>query len=283
MLLKIVIGVVILVGIGLAFLLGLRWFDARADALERARLIALQEPGPKRFDPAMVADLPEPARRFFGFAITPGTALRSVAEIEMGGEISLGSRDAPDYQAMRASQVLASPHGFVWQVTLAGPAAISGTDAGGWTRFRVLGLLPVARISGDEDHRRSAYGRYVAESVFWTPAAVLPGPGITWQGLGPDTARVTVRHGALAQAVDLKIAPDGRPIAVWFSRWSNENPDRVYRLQPFGGTLSEYREVQGFRLPFRVEAGNHFGTDEYFAFYKADVREIRFPEAGAVR
>jgi hypothetical protein len=38
-----------------------------------------------RFDPAMVAGLPEPAQRFFKFAIAPGTPLLPVAEIDMGG------------------------------------------------------------------------------------------------------------------------------------------------------------------------------------------------------
>ena len=36
---------------------------------------------PDRFDLATVRDLPEPARRFFAFAIEPGTRLSSVVEI----------------------------------------------------------------------------------------------------------------------------------------------------------------------------------------------------------
>jgi hypothetical protein len=35
--------------------------------------------------------------------------------------------------------------------------------------------------------------------------------------------------------------------------------------------------VGGYRLPFRVEAGNMFGTADYFPFFLADVTEIRFP------
>jgi hypothetical protein len=32
----------------------------------------------------------------------------------------------------------------------------------------------------------------------------------------------------------------------------------------------------GFRLPTHVEAGNHFGTDHYFPFFVADVRDVAF-------
>jgi hypothetical protein len=47
------------------------------------------------FYPAMVAHLPEPARRFFRFAIQPGARLASAVEISMEGELSLGTKDNP--------------------------------------------------------------------------------------------------------------------------------------------------------------------------------------------
>ena len=106
----------------------------------------------------------------------------------------------------------------------------------------------------------------------------MPGPGVSWSAVDEDTARVTVRHGNLSQAVDVTVASDGRPVVASFQRWSNANPDKVHRLQPFGATLSDFREVGGYRLPFRVEAGNLFGTDDYFPFFLAEVTAIRFPE-----
>lgn len=33
--------------------------------------------------------------------------------------------------------------------------------------------------------------------------------------------------------------------------------------------LSDFRDVQGFRVPFKVVAGNMFGTDKYFPFSQA--------------
>lgn len=273
------LALVLLLGLlGLALLLAL---DRRADDAEWNRLAALQPAAPKRFAPDMVADLPEPARRYFAYTILPGTPLLTVAEIEMTGQFSLGSRDAPAWQPMAARQILAAPEGFVWSMRTTGGMPLSGSDTGAWTRFRIFWLLPVARLGGDPDHTRSAFGRYAAEAVFWTPAALLPGPGVTWEPVDADTARVIVRHGALEQAVDVTVDPEGRPVEVSFQRWSNANPDKVHRLQPFGATPADFREVQGYRLPFRVEAGNMFGTDDYFPFFLADVTEIRFPEAAA--
>jgi hypothetical protein len=44
-----------------------------------------------------------------------------------------------------------------------------------------------------------------------------------------------------------------------------------------GGTLSDFHEVEGFMLPFRVEAGNMFGTEAYFLFFRIEVTAIQFP------
>lgn len=274
---KLVYSLFVVLGFALFCLLALRLWDQRAERMEWARLAALQPTSPARYDPVMVADLPEPARRFFDFAIKPGTPLLTVAEIDMGGEFGLGTRGNPKYKPMTARQILAAPRGFVWAVEIPGAISVSGADTGRWTRFRVLGLIPVARMGGETNHARAAYGRAIAEALFWTPAALLPGPGVAWEGLDQDTARVTVTHNDLSQAVDMKVDAAGRPVVVSFMRWSNANPEKRYRLQPFGGHLSDFRESQGFRIPFAVEAGNMFGTDEYFAFFKAKVTAVHFP------
>lgn len=271
-----VVVVIVVAIVALAVLLGLDW---RADRGEWQRLAALQPTAAKRFNLEIISDLPEPAQRYFRYVIQPETPLWPVTEIDMRGQFSLGSKSEPNYQPMEARQILAAPEGFVWTMRTRGGMPFSGSDTGHWTRFRVFGLMPVARLGGDPDHRRSAFGRYVAEAAIWAPAALLPGSGILWSAVDHDTARVTVRHGDLEQAVDVTVDREGRPVEVSFQRWSNANPDKVHRLQPFGAVMSDFREVQGYRLPFRVEAGNMFGTEDNFPFYLADVTAIRFPGA----
>jgi len=277
---KIAVALLFLLFLGVGALVVLLLLDRRADRAEWDRLAALQPEAPARFDPETMAELPEPARRYFGYTIRPGTPLYPVAVIEMTGAFSLGTKDDPRYQPMEAHQILAPPEGFVWSMRTRGGMPVAGSDSGQWTRFRIFGLIPVARQGGDPDHTRSAYGRYVGEAVIWAPAALLPGPGIAWEGVDGDTARVTVRHGDLAQSVDVTVDAEGRPVRAVFQRWSNANPEKIHRLQPFGAVMSDFREVGGYRLPFRVEAGNMFGTDDYFPFFRAEVTEIRFPGAG---
>lgn len=261
----------------LAGLYAFRLLDYRSDARERARLLATKVEDPPLFNNDMVADLPEPAQRYFRFAIKEGTPLHTVAKISMNGQFALGTREAPNFMPMTAEQLLASPEGFVWEMSGGtGLTRISGSDTGRWTRFWLVGLIPVARTGGTEDHALSAFGRYASEAVFWTPAAVLPSSDAVWDSVDENTARLTLEHNGLSQSVIVSVDAEGRPYEVVFQRWSNANPDNIFRFQPFGGTLSEFRNFYGFQIPTHVEAGNFFGTDEYFPFFKADVNDVRF-------
>ena len=270
--------VVLAVCVLLAGLAIWRMLDHRADRAEMDRLLGLQPAMPKRFQLSMIEDLPEPARRYLAYSIAEGTPLKTVAHLTMTGRFGMGEKAAPKYMEMTAEQVLAVPEGFVWKMAArTDHLGLSGSDSARWTRFWMGGLLPVARAGGDSDHARSAFGRYAAEAVIWTPAAVLPGPNVTWEAMDDDRAAVTIRQGDQVQRVEVTVAEDGRPTQVVFPRWSNANPEKTYQIQPFGGFLSDHREVQGFRVAMHVEAGNFFGTEAYFPFFIVDVDSIAFP------
>ena len=272
--------ILLLAGLGAAALAALQLVKRSSDEQQARgawrRLASAANSARTSFDPALVAGLPEPAQRFLRFAIAPGAGLGSVVKITMDGELALGTKKQPRYQPMRAQQLLAPPHGLVWCVRSGkGALRITGSDAmvadRSWTRFWLLGAIPVVRAGGNLDHLRSSFGRVVAEAAFWAPASLLPQAGVEWAALDADTARATVRHSGLHQQVDIRVNADGQPAWVRLARWSNANRQRVFREQPFGGELSDFRSVQGFRVPFRVDGGNFFGTPDYFPFYRARV------------
>jgi len=280
------IGVMLVLGLFVLLgLTGLRLWDARSDQKLLHHLKGVTPTTSPRFDTGMLGDLPDPAARFFRFAIKPGTTLTPVVEITMGGTLSLGGKESPKPQSMTAQQILAPPFGFLWQIRLGGPLRITGSEAyapdQSWSRFRLLNLVPVGRVSHNPDHLRSAFGRMIGEGLFWSPAAFLPAAhagwdDINWGAVDENTAVVTVRHNGLEQRASLTVAKSGQPLNVVFDRWSNENADRTYRLQPFGGDLAEFAEFGGYTLPTRVTGGNHYGTKNYNPFYKARVKDIRF-------
>ena len=269
-----------LAGTALALLFW-RQSDLQSDRVTCQQLWQFSEEEPKVYDASLVAGLPEPAQRYFNYVIQPGTRLYRVVELSMTGELGLGTKDSPRYQQMSARQVLAPPHGLVWQLNTANMTGSDGiTTETSWTRFWLFDILPIVRAGANRDHHRSAFGRVVAEAAFWAPAALLPSDFVQWQPVDKDSARAIVSTQRFTQAVDIHVAPDGRPVSVRIQRWSNENAERVYRQQPFGGYLFDFKDYAGYRLPTRVEGGNHFGTEDYFPFYKVDVTAGRFTAAG---
>ncbi|MFN4128869.1 MAG: DUF6544 family protein, partial [Paracoccaceae bacterium] len=240
-----------------AVALGL-WVHARDQAQARAIWAALEgarEVDPPPYDPAMVADLPEVAQRYFARAITPGTPLHRMVRLEMVGSFIMNGTAMP----MTARQILAPPgHGFVWQAEVGtGLMRFAGSDgfyapAGGavdsWTKFWLRGLIPLARIGGTSDHQSAAATRVMLESI-WAPASLLPQFGAEWVQTGPDSAEVRFAGARGIEPMQIALDAEGNPLEVWALRWTDANPEKVHRLQPFGGKMLEMTRHQGFLIP----------------------------------
>lgn len=245
-------------------------------ALEGAR-----EPEPPVFHPSMVAALPEIAQRYFARAIDPGTPLHRMVRLQMEGSFILNGTPMP----MTARQILAPPaQGFVWQAEVgSGLMRLGGSDgylrAGGvvesWTKFWMHGLIPLARIGGSDDHARAAATRAMMEAI-WAPATLLPQFGADWVQTGPDTAEVRFADAPALEPMRITFDAEGTPREVMALRWTDANPDRTYRLQPFGGRLFEMGRHGGFLIPTRVEMGNMVGTPDYAPFFLATITRAEF-------
>lgn len=251
--------------------------DTRAaDALWQA-LRATAAANPQAYDPAMVADLPPSAQRYFTRAIVPGTPLLQQVELEMEGSFIMQGRSFP----MRAHQLLAPPHGLVWEARMgSGLMRFAGSDAyragvTSWTRFWLLGMIPLARVGDNEDHARASAARMLSEAI-WVPASLLPQNGAVWREVGPDRAEVSFPTNPAVEPVFLTLDAEGNVIEIVTQRWSDANPERLYRLQPFGGRMLAHEQHQGFTIPTEVEVGNHYGTDDYAPFFRATMTRVRF-------
>lgn len=241
-----------------------------------ARIAAQPVPPVRHFDATQVADLPEIARRYFQHAIAPKTPIYTVAELEMTGTFLLGDTEGFQTYRMTARQALRGPDQFIWLPRLrCGPISVIGSDAlvGGdaWTRFWLLGLVPVAQEPTSPDLVRSAQFRAAVESGLWLPTNLLPDNGVSWEQIGPNEAEISFLRLEPQIVLRLTLSGNGAVKRVVGQRWSNANSGRVFRLQPFGGTVSNERSFDGLTIPARVSVGNHYGTDEYLPFFQATI------------
>lgn len=226
----------------------------------------------------MTIGLPVPARKYFEFMVDEGTVIKRGSCLSMNGVFSLGVTGKPKYRKMVARQVISFPRAFIWLARIGPLSLISGSDTESWSRFRILELIPVSRVSDTLDLRKSAFSRYYAESFFWSVGSILAIiDQLAWKEIAHDTFSATYSGITYKQTVFVKVdLKDGRPIEVYFERWTNANPTGEYRYQLFGGKLSNFKNVHGYQVPFRVVACNNYGTDDEFEFFRADVKKIEF-------
>lgn len=226
---------------------------------------------PGRFDPALLDGLPDPARRFLEYAITPGTPLARSVILTMEGTIVLDPARPP--VPMTAEQVLAPPDGFVWSArTQGGLMRIRGFDrfgrGEGEMRWKLFGVIPVMRARG-ADVTRSAAARLAMEAVL-LPSALVPGGAYRWEAVDDNHARYVTTIGGETVATTLEVDPRGRPLRAWADRWNEGAYER------FEVRLSGAYEAGGYRLPGHLVAGWRLGDPDEFAFFEARLTGATF-------
>jgi hypothetical protein len=218
------------------------------------------------FDPAAIVGLPEPARRWLGHAIAPGTPLWSSVELTMHGQIKLGR-----WRPFTARQVLTPPDGYIWaaRTRLAG-LPVTGYDqlssGGGEMRWRLMRLIPVLNASGP-DVTRSAYGRLAGEIVL-IPTAFRHAS--LSRGEHADTAVATWQLGDDTEAAELRIKPNGRLAEVRVNRWGNPGGAPFGRY-PFGVRFEAESRFGGITIPTVFRAA--WGESEFF---RAEITGVVF-------
>jgi hypothetical protein len=220
------------------------------------------------FDPVMTTGLPEPAHRWLGHAIAPGTPLWSSVELTMHGRIKLGR-----WRPFTARQVLSPPGGYTWAATarLAG-LPVTGYDrlssGAGEMRWRLLRLIPVLTVAGP-DITRSACGRMAGEIALiptafryadWTP------------GEQADTAVATWRFGGGTESAELRVARSGRLAEIRVNRWGNPGGAPFGRY-PFGVRFEAEARFGGVTIPSVFRAGWWWATErqQEGEFFRAEI------------
>jgi hypothetical protein len=224
------------------------------------------------FDPALLAGLDEPVRRYFRRAIGDGAPLPDGVRVTMRGRIKLGA-----WLPFIAEQD-SYADAFSWRARVAaGPLTLfrvtdSFTDGVGRVDARLFGRLPLIR-SADENTARSAAGRAALEAAAYAAPLLLTHPGVRWEAGSADSivARWTV--GPERPEVRIGIDEAGAVRSVCAARWGKVGTGR-FQYIPFGGELAGERHFGPYLLPSRVSVGWWWGTPRYAPFFQAELLDV---------
>lgn len=233
--------------------------------MNRTRAVASQlelPPEELLFSADLVADQPEPVRRFFTHSIAPGTPLARSVQLKQTG--SMQPRPGAARFDLTATETLAPPFGLVWQATTKiGPLPFwildTHFEGAGRLRGTVLGI-PVMRASGT-DVSRSSRHRVVAESL-WIPPVLLPHRGVVWTAETDETIRARLVVDDEPIDVRLTLHPDGAVRELFMQRYGNVGtPDWAHI--PYGYAVEAESVFGGYTIASKVRGGWWYGTDRY--------------------
>ena len=227
---------------------------------------------PQPFDPATLASLDEPVRRYLTHAIRPGAAVPAGRRLRMDGRIKVGPWLAFDAE----QELVRTGHAFTWRARagLGRFRPLRVTDryqpGSGSTEGRFLGRVRFMHAD-DADTARAAAGRAAAESI-WDPTSLLPDNGVRWQAEDDDV--VVARFDVPPEQAALRLGIDsaGAVRTVSIMRWSNAGQDHFGPV-PFGGVVHAERRFGDVVLPSEITVGWWYGTPRYEPFFEATIRD----------
>jgi len=227
------------------------------------------------FQPDMVSDLPDVARRYLEHAIAPGTKLASAVWLRMHGEIKLKG-----WLPFKAEQVIYWDKGMVWRASVRMRGIpIRGfdriIDGAGEMRWKLLGIAPIVVVSGP-DISRSAAGRLAAELV-WLPSAFFLGKA-SWIDSNSSCSSVNLIVQGHQIGLDIAVDEQCRLDTLHMQRWGN--PDEgAFRDIDFGAIAEAEESFGGYTIPSRLRVGWYFGTPRFEQegeFFRATIDEVTY-------
>jgi hypothetical protein len=222
-----------------------------------ARVLWAVAPAREPLQRTPAASLPAPVRRYLREAGVEGHAAIRSARLRHGGTMT----PAPDVKPMpiRGRQYFtADPPGFVWwgRARLAPGAWIDARDkviAGTGGMKVVLESTKLLHDVTGPELDQSALARMLAEIV-WLPTTFLDPRYVTWEPVDDSRARARLRVNGREVEAMFEFGTDGMPTRVTAHRYRALGGGKS-ALTPFFGVMRDWRDVEGVRVPFEIEAG----------------------------
>lgn len=224
--------------------------DLRA-GLESARL------APAAIRAADMARLPEPVQRYLGVALPEGSRAIAAADIATEGSFNLSPTGEAWVRFRSEQRVVTRRPGFVWNARMPVapglPVRVHDAYASGEGVLHpsLLGLLPLGAARGTPELAQGELMRWLAESA-WYPTALAPGQGVRWEAVDARSARATIEDGTVAATLLFRFGDDGLVESVR-AEARGRTVGRSVVPTPWEGRWSDYREVDGLRVPTRGE------------------------------
>jgi len=181
-----------------------------------------------------------------------------IVDLTQSGEMWLRPGSKPVSFAARQTLAVAEV-AFLWHARLPmGPGLsmkvidyVVGDEAG--LEGRLLGVLPVVRMTNADTMFRGEAMRYLAELI-WNPDAMLLNRHLDWRVLDVRTLAVATGEGARRCEIRMILDATGDLMRMEADDRPRQS-GRVTTNSPWFGRASDYRTIGGRRIPVQAEVG----------------------------
>jgi len=246
-----------------------------------ALLLHGEQAQPRLIAQAQVPGLPEPVQRYLRYAQVMGK--EPIRTVRLKQEGVMRTQPGQKWLPFVAQQYFATtPPAFLWHATmrLFPFVWISATDrfseGHGNLRIKLLSVIPMGNARGPEMDQ-SELQRYLAETI-WFPTAWLSDT-IEWQATNAYSVKAIMHASGVTAPVVLHVNEQGLPTHVTADRYKEEHGH--YLLAPWSGQCYEYQEVDGIRIPTRIEITWHLASGA-FTWFRCKITEIEYNQSGKV-
>jgi hypothetical protein len=220
----------------------------------------------KTYHENQLQGLPAPVQRYFKYALKNGQPYVSTVFLKHDGRFKT-ALDKEWINIEGEQHFTIEEPGFLWKGRTAlltvRDMYISGE---GKIKITLLNLFKVVNGEGPE-YDQGELQRWLAESV-WFPTNLLPGPRLQWTAINDDEAELSFRYRKQHLSYRVIFNTKGEIIQLKTRRYMGEKS-----LETWIGRISDYEEINGMKIPMRIEAlwKLHDGEHSYAQFNVRDI------------
>ncbi len=234
---------------------------------------------PATYDPAELAGLPDPVRRYFETVLTPGQPMITAVSISHSGTFNMGTTDERWRPFTSEQQVVTQRPGFVWDARISMAPGLTAfvhdayVTGEGILTARLFGLLTVMEQPPTPELAEGELMRYLAEGA-WYPTALLPSQGVVWEAVNEMQAQATLRDGDVTVTLLFTFNNEGLLDTVYADGRYREQ-DGVQVATPWQGRFWQYEQRDGMLIPLAGEVSWLLPAGP-LPYWRGDIEAIRF-------
>ncbi len=220
----------------------------------------------KIYKEKQIIDLPAPVRRYFQNVLTDGQPYISTIYLKHDGQFK--TAPGKNWINIEGEQhFTVEEPGFLWSGMTVFLSVQDMYIAGkGETRGSFLNLFNLYHGTGP-GYDQGELLRWIGESV-WFPTNLLPSQRLQWVPINENKAKLSLVYRGKALSCDVSFNTGGEITQLKTRRYM-----RVGRLETWVGRFSNYKEVDGMKIPMKVESVWKLPDGEH-SYARFIIREI---------